>query len=401
MFVELHIIQNFPPSNLNRDDIGQPKDCDLGGFRRARISSQCQKRAIRWNPEFVKATKVPLGSRTKLIVQELTRRLTAREIPEEQAQQAAILFAEEYSGKMDQKRKEQTAVLLYLSESEFEWVASKLQENWKAISKLLAAPKPKSDENDKSSKGKKGRAEKADTAVITDLINELIKQTKERTSAPDIALFGRMLADRPETNIDAACQVAHAISTHAIGKMELDYYTAMDDLQAKEKTGASFLDVAYFTSACFYRYARLDWEQLKKNLQDDGLAVKTVEGFLRAAEAAIPSGKKNSFAQQCRPSFMLVVLREKDSAGWSLVNAFERPVNAKSEGDLVEASVKRLDAQLGHLCSFYGDDSIKAMAVALPDGLVTPDQLGERLRESVKNMQDWIEAICEPLRQGG
>ncbi len=399
MFVELHIIQNFPPSNLNRDDIGQPKDCDLGGFRRARISSQCQKRAIRWNPEFVKATQVPLGSRTKLIVQELTRRLTAREIPEEQAQQAAILFAEGYSGKMDQKRKEQTAVLLYLSESEFEWVTSKLQENWNAISKLLAAPK--SDENDKSAKGKKGKAEKADTAVITDLINELIKQTKQRTSAPDIALFGRMLADKPETNIDAACQVAHAISTHAIGKMELDYYTAVDDLQAKDKTGAAFLDVAYFTSACFYRYARLDWEQLKENLKDDALAVKTVEGFLRAAEAAIPSGKKNSFAQQCRPSFMLVVLREKDSAGWSLVNAFEKPVNAKSEGDLVEASVRRLDAQLGHLCDFYGDDSIKAMAVALPDGLVTPDQLSERLRGSVENMQDWIAAICEPLRQGG
>jgi len=399
MFVELHIIQNFPPSNLNRDDIGQPKDCDLGGFRRARISSQCQKRAIRWNPEFVNTTQAPLGSRTKLIVQELTKRLTAQNIPEEQARQAAILFAEAYSGKMDQKRKEQTAVLLYLSESEFEWVAGQLQENWGVISNLVATPKP--DESDKSAKGKKGKAEKADASVVTDIVNELIKETKGRTSAPDIALFGRMLADKPETNIDAACQVAHAISTHTIGKMDLDYYTAVDDLQSKDKAGAGFLDVAYFTSACFYRYARLDWEQLKKNLQDDDLAVKTVEGFLRAAEAAIPSGKENSFAQQCRPSFMLAMLRDKDSAGWSLVNAFEKPVSAKSEGDLIEASVKRLDTQLGNLCDFYGDDSIKAIAVALPDGLVTPDQLSDILRGSVKNMQGWIDAICAPLRQGG
>ena len=36
MFIEIHTIQNFAPSNLNRDDTGSPKECEFGGHRRAR-----------------------------------------------------------------------------------------------------------------------------------------------------------------------------------------------------------------------------------------------------------------------------------------------------------------------------------------------------------------------------
>lgn len=407
MFIELHIIQNFPPSNLNRDDLGQPKDADFGGYRRARISSQCQKRAIRHHRAFAETTKVPLSSRTKLLAQELTKRLAGPEITEEQAKKAAILFAEAYSGKMDQKKKEETAVLLYLSASELTWVADQLKSKWEAVAKLLDEPQPKTNEESKSAKGKKGKGDK-EPSTISDLVNELVKLTMERTSAPDIAMFGRMLADNPKTNIDAACQVAHAISTHAIDKMEMDYYTAMDELKDKRDPGAGFLDVAYFNSACFYRYARIDWAQLKaslrtEDLQGNGLTdlpSRTVEGFLRAAEAAIPSGKQNSHAQQCRPSFMLAVLREKESDGWSLVNAFEKPVNPRAEGDLIEASVRRLDRYFNHLCDFYGSETIKAMAVALPDGTVEPDLLSDSLRASVKKMNDWVATIVTPLGQG-
>jgi CRISPR system Cascade subunit CasC len=45
--IEIHALQNFAPSNLNRDDTGAPKDAWFGGSRRARVSSQCQKRAVR------------------------------------------------------------------------------------------------------------------------------------------------------------------------------------------------------------------------------------------------------------------------------------------------------------------------------------------------------------------
>jgi len=138
---------------------------------------------------------------------------------------------------------------------ELDWVGIEIAKLWDAIQAQRKAESP-----------------------LTPIVDEFIKETKGRTSAPDIALFGRMLADRPTTNVDAACQVAHAISTHAVSRNDIDYFTAVDDLQPKEETGAGFLNVAYFNSACYYRYARIDFELLKKNLAgaDDNLPRNTI-----------------------------------------------------------------------------------------------------------------------------
>ncbi len=412
MFIELHIIQNFPPSNLNRDDLGQPKTTDFGGYRRARISSQCIKRAIRYagqnsatgtKPIFERYTGVPLGKRTKLIVEALVKHLVDLGKDGDITTRISQLFAEAYAGSMDRKRKEETAVLLYLSDGrdgEITWIAERLAESWDEFIAYLDEYTQWEDKAKEAKANKKEAPAKPKCQVADDLVSQLIKETHQRTGAPDIALFGRMLADKPDTNIDAACQVAHPISTHAVdGRTPIDYFTAVDDI--KTDPGASFLDVAYFNSACFYRYARIDFEQLKKNLGGDhGLACRSVEAFLRASEAAIPSGKKNAYAQECRPAFMLAVLRGKESAGWSLVNAFQKPVNVQNEGDLVVASVQRLEKHFEHTLNFYGDDTIKALAVALPDGTVEVEHLNERLQPEVKNMQGWIDAICKPLQQG-
>lgn len=383
MFVELHILQNFPPSNLNRDDVGQPKDGDFGGYRRARISSQCLKRSIRYagknlkddtsQSHFERYTGVPLSLRTAKMKAELATRLTASpyNYPQPVSDHVANLFAEAYAGGMNQKRKDETAVLLYLSEQELDRVAERLAANWDEVSKLaLTAPKAAEGEsNDKGGKAKRGKADKAEKSIITELVAALIKETKERTGAPDIALFGRMLADKPDTNIDAACQVAHAISTHAVPKSEIDYYTAVDEVkQRNDEQGAGFLDVAYFNSACFYRYARIDVGQLTRNLGNNAVAQevthKAVEAFLRASEAAIPTGKKNSYAPECRPSFMLAVVRADQSEGWSLVNAFEKPVRPTETG-LVEASVSELCAEFDDHCERYSGKSVIAKSVVV------------------------------------
>ncbi|RLC81737.1 MAG: type I-E CRISPR-associated protein Cas7/Cse4/CasC [Chloroflexi bacterium] len=404
MFVELHIIQNFPPSNLNRDDLGQPKDTDFGGYRRARISSQCLKRATRYagqnmatgtKPIFERYTGVPLASRTKMIVDGLLKRLTSDGGQEDQARTIVLEFARVYSSRkdkgMDNKKPEQTSVLLYMAEQELDDIADHLRTlPWsEVVSEIVDLDSKKMKPETRITKSPLAR-----------YVKEWIADTKGRTSAPDIALFGRMLADKPETNIDAACQVAHAISTHAIdGRTPIDYFTAIDDL--KTEPGAGFLDVSYFNSACFYRYSRVDFGQLKKNLGGDhDLACRSVEAFLRASEAAIPPGKKNAYAHECRPSFMLAVLRDKESDGWSLVNAFQKPVSVRSEGDLVTASVKRLEKHFAHLVEFYGDDTVKTFVIALPDGTVEKEQLDNSFRSQVKNMQGWVDAICEPLRQG-
>jgi len=344
MFVEWHMIQSFVPSNLNRDDTNNPKDCEFGGVRRARISSQCLKRAIRRAPEFAAATRVPTSDRTRLVVDYLTERLVQAGKPVDQAAAVVQDFVPEYLTKLKKETAGlRTDVLLYFSGAEWGAMLAGIQKEWDAL--LL---------QDKKARDR--------------LCRSLTETFKAHTNAPDIALFGRMLAAHPELNLEAACQVAHAISTHRV-TMDMDWWTAVDDLQPLEQPGAGMMDYATFNSACFYRYARIDWRQLTATLRNEALARKTVEGFLRASVAAVPSGKQSGHAAYNPPSLLLGVVR-RDGMAWSLANAFERPVQADRQGGLVRPSVAALDAYWARLCRIYGDrDLATVAAVALEDDL--------------------------------
>ncbi len=370
MFIELHLVQSFAPSNLNRDDTNNPKDCEFGGTRRARISSQCIKRAIRTTPIFAETTRVELGTRTKRLVHQLSQRLVEAGKPKEKADEVLAEFVPKYASKLEKKGqddgKNKTAVLLYVSEQELDHVAETLLESWDQL---------------------------PDKKVLGKLARQLVREHKGHTSAPDIALFGRMLAEKPALNLDAACQVAHALSTHRI-TMEMDFYTAVDDLAPDEETGAGMMGFTGFNSACFYRYARIDWKQLLENLDGDAdLAARTVEGFMRAAIEAVPSGKQNAFAAYNPPEFMLAVVRE-DGMGWSLINAFEKPIRAGHNSGLVAPSVKALDTYWDRLCQVYGTDTLTAVA-ALP---LSPDLPLEHLAEDlVESREAWLDAVIEAL----
>ena len=398
MFIEIHMIQNFAPSNLNRDDTNNPKDCEFGGVRRARISSQCIKRAIRQEPIFEKKTRVKLGVRTRLLARELCKALIDAEKLKEDAEVVALAFTNAYVGKTDDK--DRTSVLIYLSREEIQAMASDLLKHWDAALEVALNPK------DKTAKA---------NSPIPQMTKALVKTTKDRTSAPDIAMFGRMLANDPKLNIniDAACQVAHAISTHRV-TMEMDFFTAVDDLQTREETGSGHMNVTGFNSACFYRYARIDWRQLRQNLgwrdpikanRDEqrreiaqgnreavALARRTIEGFLCASVAAVPTGKQNSFAAQNPPGFLLAVARE-DGMSWSLANAFEAPVRTNSRGGLVGPSIQALDAYWGHLSRAYGNSSIQAKSLTL-----NSTALLENLEDTlVDNLNAWVNATLTSL----
>ncbi len=371
MFIELHMIQNFAPANLNRDDTNNPKDCEFGGARRARISSQCLKRAIRISPVFEDTTRVKIGTRTKWLVKRLSERLVEAGKPEEETIEILSEFVPLYASKLDKKSKEKkkTAVLLYLSDAEMDGLAQALLENWEQLS---------------------------DAKALKKLVNTLIKAQRGHTSAPDIALFGRMLAEKPELGLEAACQVAHAISTHRI-TMEMDFYTAVDDLTPDDTAGAGMMGFTGFNSACFYRYARIDWKQLLHNLDGDAdLARRTVEGFMRAAVEAVPSGKQNAFAANNPSSFLLAVLRE-DGMGWSLTNAFERPIRPRRDSGLVAPSVEALDAYWGRLCQVYGDDKLtRVAALSLDPGLL----LEHLASDQVETLDEWVQAVTGALPAG-
>jgi len=233
--------------------------------------------------------------------------------------------------------------------------------------------------------------EKKRNTILKKMSNALAKEFKNRTSASDIALFGRMLAEKPALNLDAACQVAHALSTHRI-TMEMDFYTAMDDLQDKGAPGAGMMGFTGYNSACFYRYARIDWEQLYKNLDfKPELAQKTVEGFIRAWVEAVPSGKENSFAPFNPPSFVMAVVR-KQGMGWSLTNAFEQPVRSMQDGGYVAPSAKKLDQYWQRLCTTYGDSSVAQVATLALDPGLKLDTLGSHEVVSLEQLVDQVVA---------
>lgn len=374
MFVELHIIQNFAPSNLNRDDTNNPKDCEFGGVRRARISSQCLKRAMRQSPVFSAATAVENGVRTRWMARRLKEVLVASGKPEGEAALVANCFSAAYSGKAETVKGSdvnRTAVLIYFSPEELKAAADGLVSKWDSV---LAAASTKD--------------QGAQTASpVSDLVKELVKRSQDRTSAPDIALFGRMLANDPRLNLNAACQVAHAISTHRVS-MEMDFYTAVDDLQMDEETGAGMMGVTGFNSACFYRYLRVDLEQLRRNLDGDtDLAARTLVACLHSALAAVPTGKQNSTAAHNPPSFALAVVRN-DGQGWSLANAFEKPVTVGREGGLVARSVEALVRYYACLERVYGNGGTPVV-LALQNDL----PLGDLKTHAVDDLSTWLAKV--------
>lgn len=375
MLIELHMLQSFAPSNLNRDDTNNPKDCDFGGVRRARISSQCIKRSVRQSPVFAEITAAKLGERTRWMTRLLAEPLMKAGKLDDQVKAVTTAFALHYAGKMDKKQPERTSVLLYLSGGEIDMVTSALLDNWDAIAQEAAQADAKS------------------YPLIQKIVDDLIKETKDRTSAPDIAMFGRMLADKPELNIDAACQVAHAISTHRV-TMDMDFFTAVDDLSRDEETGAGMMGFTSFNSACFYRFSLIQWEKLAENLdRDTDLARRTVEGYLRASVQAIPTGKQNTFAAHNPPSLLLVVVR-KNGGSWSLANAFEKPVQASREGGLVEPSAKALDEYWGNLVEKFGDSDV-IYAGVLP---LDPDLPLHHLKNIIcANLEAWVTAVMQAL----
>jgi len=373
MILELHIIQNFAPSNLNRNDTGAPKDCIFGGSRRARISSQCFKRAMREHFRANFEAQNNLAERSTRLLEEITKRVAAAGQKEELEAKGVVEAA--MSGlKMTIKDKDKgkTQYLIFLGREEIKAVANLCVENYEAL--LAVAPKT---EEGMTAKQAKDAAKNSVPTEITKALQKVLDGGK----AADLALFGRMLADLPDKNRDASSQVAHAISTHKTG-VEFDFFTAVDDLKPEDTAGSDHLGTVEFNSACFYRYANVNVEKLRENLQgDEDLTRATVEAYIRAAVEAIPTGKQNSFATHEKPSFVLATV--SDAGKCSLANAFEKAVKTeewveaengekreKREG-LVLNSIEKLSEHYGKINKIYGDNAKSKIFVKTNDAQTT------------------------------
>lgn len=331
--IEIHALQNFAPSNLNRDDTGAPKDALFGGTRRARISSQCLKRSVR--EYFKEQNKEWVAKRTKRLIDKLKDNLTPKLKDHKDFSNENLLKALEAAVtslgsnkkvKVDKERK--TDVLLFLSSKEIDALEAVISTSFKDLLKT-----------------------KVPDAVVSSLNEAIDGENKSRMSV-DVALFGRMLAVMPEKNQYAACQVAHAISTHAVER-EFDFYTAVDDLKPEDTAGADMMGTVEFNSACFYRYAVVNWEKFIENLQGDkDLAVKGLHAFLEGFVVAEPTGKQNTFAAHNPPEFVAISIRRNTSPR-NLANAFETAVRAKKDESLTEISASRLVAKSKQLADAF------------------------------------------------
>lgn len=346
LFAEFHLIQNFAPSNLNRDDTGAPKDAMFGGYRRARVSSQCFKRAARFSMRRSgQLAGDVMGTRTRKLHRLLEAELQAIGIPDvSRFNEIVKLSLKKKAGKDDgdsvghkTEEKDDEALLSYLlfiSPDEIQGLKQVVAEHADHIKLLAGKRKLKAGDIPPDLKG-----------AILDCLSKL--------RAVDIALFGRMLADLPQANQHAACQVAHAISTHRVER-EFDYFTAVDDEGAEDETGAGMIGAVEFNSATFYRYAALDVHKLVDNLGGDReLALKGIAAFAEAMVRAIPTGKQNGFAAHNPPSFVGMVLRH--ASPFNLANAFEKPVAPQRDRPLTAASVEALADFEQRVSRMYGD----------------------------------------------
>ena len=381
MFVELHMLQNFAPSNLNRDDTGMPKDCEFGGYRRARISSQCLKRAVR--REFQAGGLLDaqfLATRTARAVQAVGDQLSAQgRGSEEEAQTVARAALRAIGVGVDDEGK--TDVLLFLGAREIRSMTEICLEHWEQLAGAAGAAPEQEDQP--RARGRRGGGQPALSREVQNALRDALDGGK----AADLALFGRMVAARPERGIDAASQVAHAFSSNRVS-MELDYYTAMDDLSPEDTAGAGMLGTVGFNSGCFYRYSNVDMGQLQRNLQnDEDLARKTLDAFIRASVNAIPTGKQNSMAAHNPPSFVLAVVRH--SGLWNLANAFLDPVTPRRGEDLAVRSIGALDSHWAKTARMYGEDAIVGKwALSMEDD--GPENLGS---DRVHSLGDLVERV--------
>ncbi|MCL2625837.1 MAG: type I-E CRISPR-associated protein Cas7/Cse4/CasC [Cystobacterineae bacterium] len=301
LYVDIHILQTVPPSCVNRDDTGSPKTAVYGGVTRARVSSQAWKKAVRdmFRDTFAEDD---IGVRTKRIQVMVTDALNKLGYAQD-ANDAAkkILTAAGLQEKTVAGGKD--APLFFMSPAQAKALAE------------LAMSDPKAD---------KKTAQKA-------LVS---------TPSIDLALFGRMVADEATLNIDASCQVAHAISTHKVLN-EYDYFTAVDDFPPEDKTdaGAAMMGTVEYNSATLYRYATIAVHDLRKQLGKTDAAAKAVRAFVDAFARSMPTGKVNTFANRTSPNAIYVAVREDQPL--NLVGAFECPIKAGDKG-YVEASAEKL-----------------------------------------------------------
>jgi CRISPR system Cascade subunit CasC len=382
--LEIHVLQSFPPANLNRDENGMPKSTVFGGRPRARISSQCQKRATRlFYTQYAELDSNVFAKRSKDWQSEISKLLEQDGVEKSQADLVAActisVFTEkkEFKGKSKKKddKKKNVAIEekaengksdtgLFLGNVEIKGILNFLKTNWQQVEADILANEP----------------------TLSKQIVDGIKATVESKAKPgDVALFGRMMANLPSGKVDAAVQVAQAISVHTL-QQEFDFFTAVDELAKPDSTGADHLGEMGFNGSTYYRLAILDTNQLIKNLTEEESAKTIASAFTDAFIQSTPSGHQNQCAHHTRPACVMIVVRSGQPM--SLVDAFEKSVAPTYNRSLLQKAVEQLEEHWGDMVKMYGEKSVSYKGILLQENLA--GQLGCLENSRVASLDELI-----------
>ncbi|WP_176509278.1 type I-E CRISPR-associated protein Cas7/Cse4/CasC [Salmonella enterica] len=323
-FIQLHLLTAYAPANLNRDDSGRPKTAYMGGVERLRVSSQSLKRAWRVSETFEGAMDGFMGKRTRRIgVDYVYRPMIAAGVTGKIAKSAAEKIAAQFGKlKSDKNAPEEKNLeieqIVHVSNHEISLIKQ-------LVDTLIADKREPNDEE--------------------------VKLLRKEQRSVDMALFGRMLASSPEFNVEAACQVSHALGVSAV-TVESDFFTAVDDLNNKEEdAGSGHMGEQGFASALFYTYVCISRDLLVETLGgNEELAKRTIAALTETALTVSPTGKQNSFASRAYATYALAEVGQKQPR--SLATAFFQPVR---DTDQIPAAITRLKQQRASFDSVYGN----------------------------------------------
>ncbi len=404
MFVQIHMLQSMPPGNLNRDDTGQPKKCIFGGVTRGRISSQCLKRNIRHSSQFREAFGDALADRTLYLPRMVADKLKESDFPNKDLSKIKTAlgkkFKSEKSSSDDAREKndskntnstgddvaDKTGQLVYfppLFAQKIAELISRLKKDNESIYKEWI--------NGKKNKNGYDKIEKFES--------EIFKASE--TLTVDIALFGRMTTSDLVVNVEATCQVAHAISTHET-MIESDYFTAMDDRKREyastqtDQMGAAFLGSGdtetFFNASVYYKYLNVDFDALKKHLSwEDKDSANAVGNLVCASALANPTGKQNSFAAHGVPELILVEISGKKHP-ISYANAFLQPVEGRN---LMTESAKALSSYIKSVATAFAPLDMRRFLLAVGSA----DSVEVNGATSFKSLEDLVKSVVDALEK--
>lgn len=364
LFLDIHALQTVPPSNINRDDTGSPKTAQYGGVTRARVSSQCWKNAIR---DYFKG-RANKGIRTRNWIEKLCE-ICKQKYPDLDETEILEKVAENFAEALIDKEKNNRS-------QEVKKLKDKLIKNKYDVIHFFTETQGENF---------------VDEIMKKDVDKNKFKDILSDEPSIDIALFGRMVASNPILNEDASCQVAHAISTHAI-QTEFDFFTAVDEYLKENNFGASMLGTLEYNSATLYRYANVAIHELFEQL--DGQKEEVINAlklFIEAFAKSMPTGKINACANQTLPQVFMINLRKDRPV--SLVSAFENPV--KQKDGYLKQSAKRMFDELKNIEKFV-EKPIFSLLICVNDIEAIDnveikvslnellEDFGERLKEEIK-----------------